>query len=63
VGVAVPGATMHPEVRMLPLENVERLELMAMWRGKPTALMQAVLDGMQSYAEEVRPDKGAGAAH
>lgn len=63
VGVAVPGATMHPEVRMLPLENFERLELMAMWRGKPTALMQAVLDGMQSYAEEVRPDKGADTAN
>jgi DNA-binding transcriptional LysR family regulator len=55
VSIGVPDLVQHPQVRVLPLEGFGRLELMAVWQGEPTPVLQALLDEMQRYAAHFFP--------
>lgn len=49
VNIAMPAIVKHPLVRVLPLEGFEPVELAAVWHGKPTPLIQALLEEMKRY--------------
>lgn len=55
VSVGVPDVVQHPQVRVLPLEGFDRLELSAVWQGEPSPLLQAVLAELQRYANQFLP--------
>jgi DNA-binding transcriptional LysR family regulator len=54
VGVVVPHGRLSPEVRSVPLPNFEPVVVGALWRGKPSALLQACLDEMQLRAKKLK---------
>ncbi len=62
VSIAVPDLVKHPKVRVLPLDGFDQLELMAVWHGEPTPVLQALLDEIQRYVEQFWPMKPAAAA-
>lgn len=49
VTVAVGEGAHHAQVRALPLEGFDPLELVALWPGEPTPLIRAVLRETQRY--------------
>jgi DNA-binding transcriptional LysR family regulator len=53
VSVSIPQAKISPEVRIVPLPNFEPVVVGALWRGKPSALVQAFLDEMQLRAKRL----------
>ena len=59
VNIAMPDLVRHPQVRVLPLDNFDRLELVAAWRGAPTPLIQAVLAAAKAYIAQHWPDWAA----
>lgn len=52
--VPVPKAPVPEGLRMIPLPGFEPVVLGALWRGKPTALVQFFLDEMQSRAARLK---------
>lgn len=56
VNVAIPGVIRHREVRALPLDGCDPVEVAALWRGQPAPLVQAVLDAAGSYIRGQWPD-------
>lgn len=56
VNLALPEFAGHPQVRMLPLDDFDPLELVAMWPGKPTPLIRTMLVEVQRYVRETWPD-------
>jgi len=62
VSIGVPDLVQHPQVRVLPLEGFDRLELSAVWQGEPTPVLQALVDEMQRYAAHFFPMEPAPAA-
>jgi DNA-binding transcriptional LysR family regulator len=52
VNIAMPDVVRHPLVRVLPLEGFEAVELAAVWQGKPTPVIQAVLEEIRRYLAE-----------
>ena len=50
VSIAVPQLVDHPAVRVLPLDDFDRLELAAVWQGEPAPAVKAVLEETQRYA-------------
>ena len=61
VSIGVPDLVQHPQVRVLPLDSFDRLELVAVWHGEPDPLLRALLDEMQRYAAHFWPmDPAAG---
>jgi DNA-binding transcriptional LysR family regulator len=56
VNVAIPGVVKRRDVRVLPLEGCPPVEVVAMWRGQPTPLVQAVLDGAGGYIRAQWPE-------
>jgi DNA-binding transcriptional LysR family regulator len=55
VSIGVPDLVQHPQVRVLPLEGFERMDLVAVWQGEPSPVLQALLDEMQRYAAQHFP--------
>jgi DNA-binding transcriptional LysR family regulator len=55
VNIAMPDVVRHPLVRVLPLEGFEPIELAAVWQGKPTPLIQALLNEIKIYLAEAGP--------
>ena len=55
VSIGVPDLVQHPQVRVLPLDSFDRLELVAVWHGEPDPLLRALLDEMQRYAAHFWP--------
>ena len=55
--VAVPGATLHPAVRALPLPGFQPVEVGAVWAGKLTAIGQEFLDKLVTYARELSSER------
>ncbi len=53
LSVLVPGARHSPHVRMLPLPGFAPVALGALWRGKTSVLIQAVLDELQLRAKRL----------
>jgi DNA-binding transcriptional LysR family regulator len=56
VNVEMPGLVEHPQVRVLPLEGFEPVEIVALWRGEPTPVIQAVLEQAQTYVRQQWPE-------
>jgi DNA-binding transcriptional LysR family regulator len=54
VSVDIPGRKRLPEVRVLPLADFPPVIIAAMWRGKPSPLLQMLLDEAQRRAKELR---------
>jgi DNA-binding transcriptional LysR family regulator len=50
VGVSVAGSARQPGVRELVLDDFPRLEIAALWIGRPLPIVQAALDAMRQYA-------------
>lgn len=45
----VPRTKWHPRVRVLPLEGFKPVEIVALWTGQPSPLVQSVLQEIQAY--------------
>ena len=55
VNIAIPSVVQHRQVRVLPLEGFDEVELAAMWHGEPTPLLRAVFGEMQGYVAKHWP--------
>jgi DNA-binding transcriptional LysR family regulator len=55
VNVCVPAVVRHPRVRVLPLEDFEPLELVALWHGQPSPLIRALVREIQDYVRVTWP--------
>ena len=56
VNVNIPGVALHPQIRVLPLDGFEPLEMAALWHGEPTPLIRAVLEEGQRYIAKNWPE-------
>ncbi|MCX6955597.1 MAG: LysR family transcriptional regulator [Verrucomicrobia bacterium] len=56
VNIGMPAVVRHPDVRVLPLDGFEPVELVALWHGEPTPLLRAVLEEIQRYVGESWPE-------
>ena len=55
VQVDVPDVVRHPDVRVLPLEGFDPVEIVALWQGRPTPLVRTVIGEAQDYIRRVWP--------
>ena len=57
LGLSVDAAEVvrHPAVRVLPLEGFAPMDIVALWHGEPTPLIQAVLAEAQRYVRQTWP--------
>ena len=55
VSVQLPEIVKHRDVRVLPLEGFEPLELAVVWRGEPTPLIRLALQEIQTYVRATWP--------
>lgn len=53
-----PELVRHPKVRVLPLEGFDEVEVMALWPGRASPLVQVVLDEMDRYVARHWPPAG-----
>lgn len=53
--INLPGAVQHREVRILPLDGFDPIEVVALWNGEPTPLIRAVLEEGQNYVKQTWP--------
>ena len=49
------GAAPPRQVRALPLEGFEPIDIVALWAGKPSPLIEATVAAAQRYATEKLP--------
>jgi DNA-binding transcriptional LysR family regulator len=54
LSVAVPKARMSPKVRVLELPDFPPVLIVALWRGKPTPPLRALLDELQAAARQLQ---------
>ncbi|MFO1447557.1 MAG: LysR family transcriptional regulator [Opitutaceae bacterium] len=54
-----PEVVKHPQVRVLPLEGFDEVEVMALWLGRPSPLVQVVLDEIDRYVAQHWPEPAA----
>ena len=54
LSVVIPGATHSPSIRAIALEGFSPIHIGALWRGKPTPLLQALLDEMKQKAKRLK---------
>ena len=59
-GVSIAGATRLGEVRAVPLDDFPPVEIVAMWIGRPTPIVQAALEAMSAYTQAHWPREAAG---
>ena len=52
VSVDVGGMVRHPDVRVLPLEGFDPIEMVTLWHGEPTPFIRMVLAEMQRYVQQ-----------
>jgi DNA-binding transcriptional LysR family regulator len=55
VSVMLPEFLKHPRVRVLPLEDFDSLEVVAMWNGEVSPLVRALLEEGRRYTQEHWP--------
>lgn len=58
VNVAVPEIIRHPQVRVLPLEGFDLIELAAVWPGELTPLLRTVLAELKHHVDKFWPQAG-----
>lgn len=51
---SVPGARLPGSLRALPVEGIEPLQVGALWRGKPTPLLEALLEALRARAKALQ---------
>jgi DNA-binding transcriptional LysR family regulator len=56
VSINLPDLVKHRDVRVLPLEGFDPLELGMLWRGDPSPLLRLALQHIQAYVRETWPD-------
>lgn len=56
VNLAIPPIIKHRDVRVLPLEGFEPMTMGVLWRGEPSRLLRAVIEGVRSYSHQTWPD-------
>ena len=56
LSVDLSGVVNHPQVRVLPLDDFEAVEIVALWNGAPTPLLRAVLEEAQRYVTQHWPE-------
>jgi hypothetical protein len=54
LSVAVPKARISPKVRLLELPGFPVVLVVAVWRGRPSAALGALLDAMQAAARRLQ---------
>ena len=54
LGVLPPKDRFSPDVRVLPLPDFQPVTVGAMWLGKPTPVLQALLNAMQAHVESLK---------
>ncbi|MEO6993356.1 MAG: LysR substrate-binding domain-containing protein, partial [Lacunisphaera sp.] len=61
IGLSVNAAEVvrHASVRILPLDDFESLEIVALWSGELTPLVRALLEEAQRYVAQQWPDWGS----
>ena len=50
---ALPGVRPPASLRLLPVAGLEPVQVGALWRGKPTPLLEALLDALRARAREL----------
>lgn len=55
VGVQSGQVARHPKIRALDLPGFDPIEIVALWNGKPTPIIHALLTEMQRYVQEIWP--------
>jgi DNA-binding transcriptional LysR family regulator len=57
IGLSIAAAEVvrHPQVRVLPLDDFAPVEVAALWHGKPTPLIRALLDEAVRYVAQQWP--------
>ncbi|MDO8540360.1 MAG: LysR family transcriptional regulator [Opitutaceae bacterium] len=56
VNLNLPELVRHPQVRVLPLEGFDPVEIVAIWRGEPTPMIRAIVNESRRYAHEKFPE-------
>lgn len=56
VNVDIPSMTKHRDVRVLPLPDVDPVEVALLWRGDPPPLVQGFIDAALDYVRQQWPD-------
>jgi len=56
VSVALPEILAHPGVRALPLEGFDPVEIVILWQGETTPMIQLVVEESRRYVKENWPD-------
>ena len=55
IGVSVSGATRQPSVRSIALNGFPSIEIVALWTGRMSPIVQEALGAMRTYTEEKWP--------
>lgn len=55
VSLSATEVVKHPEVRVLPLDGFEPVEMAALWNGKPSPVVRVVLEEAQRYVAKQWP--------
>jgi DNA-binding transcriptional LysR family regulator len=55
VNVNLPGVSKHAQVRILPLDGFDPIEVAALWHGQPTPVVRAVLEESQKLVRQLWP--------
>jgi DNA-binding transcriptional LysR family regulator len=55
VHILTPAIRRNRRLRVLPLDGFEPMELVALWPGKPSAVVRTVIDEIHRYAQQVDP--------
>ncbi len=55
VSIDLPELVRHPQVRVLPLDGFDLLELAVVWQGEPTPMLRDLLKEMQRYVAQKWP--------
>jgi hypothetical protein len=57
IGLSIDAAAIvkHPQVRVLPLEGFEPVEVAVLWNGELTPLVRALVGEMQRFVRQTWP--------
>jgi DNA-binding transcriptional LysR family regulator len=56
VNINLPSLVRRPQVRVLPLEGFDPVEIVGIWRGEPAPIIRAIIVEALRYARENFPD-------
>ena len=62
VSVLLPELVKRPNIQVFVLDDLEMLDVVALWRGELSPLLRAFLDESQRYARELWPEWAGGKA-